>query len=118
MPLRLSRHEAASDKPWPNISDRMPVPASPGVCQVMFRDALPIPCRFKVQLRKCAGPMTGIALCWPTLAGTSYRLEESDALAAWEPLGTSYPGTGGEIVVVLDPFNDHPQRRFYRVVKE
>ncbi|MCX6875598.1 MAG: hypothetical protein NTW21_17590 [Verrucomicrobia bacterium] len=67
---------------------------------------------------KLTRTLTGIELRWPSVTGSSYRLEESDALAAWEPLGTSYPGTGGEIVVVLDPFNDHPQRRFYRVVKE
>jgi hypothetical protein len=59
---------------------------------------------------------TGIELRWPSVVGTTYRLEEGDTLADWEPYNT-YPGTGGEIVVTMEPFADHPRQRFYRVVK-
>jgi hypothetical protein len=59
---------------------------------------------------------TGIELRWPSVVGTNYRLEEGDTLADWEPYST-YPGTGAEIVVPMEPFTDHPRQRFYRVVK-
>ncbi|MCX6876136.1 MAG: hypothetical protein NTW21_20375, partial [Verrucomicrobia bacterium] len=53
MQKELAPSPANSEEPWPNISDRMTVPAPHGVCQVIFREALPIPCQFKVQPRKC-----------------------------------------------------------------
>lgn len=59
---------------------------------------------------------TGFELRWPSVIGKSYRLEEGDTLADWQPYNT-YPGTGAEIVVALEPFTAHPQRHFYRVVK-
>jgi hypothetical protein len=61
--------------------------------------------------------LTGIELRWPTVEGTTYRLEESDTPDNWQPYG-SYPGSGADIVVTLNPFGDHPRRRFYRVVTE
>jgi hypothetical protein len=61
---------------------------------------------------------TGIELRWPSESGVNYRLEECDALTGWQQIGSSYPGTGSEIVVPLTPFAAHPNRRFYHVVRE
>ena len=60
--------------------------------------------------------VTGIELRWPTVNGMSYRLEEGDTLADWQTYAT-YVGTGEEIVIDLNPYIEHPLRRFYRVMK-
>jgi hypothetical protein len=59
--------------------------------------------------------LTGIELRWPTVAGKSYTLQEGDSVSGWDDYGT-YPGSGADITIVLNPFIDHPKRRFYRVV--
>jgi hypothetical protein len=76
------------------------------------KDAPPIPL-------KISHTLTGIELRWPSETGVTYRLEEGDSLttAGWTAYDT-YTGSGSEIVVSLNPFNNHPTRRFYRVVTE
>lgn len=69
------------------------------------------PVRTSLTIQRTLG---GVSLGWPSTAGTIYHLEESDGLGAWQPVGT-HTGTGNDLVVPLNPFGDHPVRRFYRV---
>lgn len=69
------------------------------------------PARSSLTIHQTLG---GITLGWPSEAGTTYRLEESDGLGGWQTVGT-YAGTGNDLVVPLNPFTAHPVRRFYRV---
>lgn len=72
------------------------------------------PARTSLTLLKTLG---GISLGWPSKVGTSYRLEESGDLDGWQPVGT-FPGTGNDLIVPLNPFATYPVRRFYRVAEE
>ena len=72
------------------------------------------PVRTSLTILKTLG---GISLGWPSTVGTSYRLEESDTLGGWQPVGT-FSGTGNDLIVPLNPLTAHPVRRFYRVAEE
>ena len=69
------------------------------------------PVRTSLTIQRTLG---GVSLGWPSTAGTTYHLEESDGLGGWQSMG-DYTGTGNDLVVPLNPFTDHPVRRFYRV---
>jgi hypothetical protein len=59
--------------------------------------------------------LAGIELRWPTEAGKYYTVQQGDSISSWEEYGI-YPGSGADIVIVLNPFDEHPERRFYRVI--
>lgn len=58
----------------------------------------------------------GVQIELVTEPGLTYRLEVSEDLRTWTPLGATYPGTGQKLRL-LDPETGRPAR-FYRVVVE
>ncbi len=66
-----------------------------------------------LHLRAAGQTTAGQALRFPSVSGKSYRIEFSEDLAAWQPLGDSLSGTG-EDIEVTDPGVVPGHRRYYR----
>ena len=60
--------------------------------------------------------LTGLELKWHGKPGVVYQLLESDDLTDWEFV-SDHEGLDEEISVTVEPFELHPERRFYKVIE-
>jgi hypothetical protein len=60
---------------------------------------------------------TGVSVSWATVEDKFYRLEESGDFYTWEFV-LARAGTGGVVSVDLQPFDEHPIERYYRVFED